>query len=112
MFEKYGLGNSSRDYTYIDDIVKGVVSSIDNKKNLKCEIYNLGNSYPVSLNKFIELCEKVTGKKGLFNQVGDQLGDVSHTFADISKAKKDLNYNPEIKLEEGLKNLYEYIKNS
>jgi len=111
-FQKYGSGDSSRDYTYIDDIVQGVVSSVDNKKDIKCEIYNLGNSQPISLNNFINLCEKITGQKALINQIENQLGDVPHTFADINKAKKDLNYFPKVKLEEGLKNLYEYIKNN
>ena len=62
-FYKFGDGTSSRDYTYIDDIVSGVVASLDNKNNIQCEVYNLGNSSPVTLNKFIELCEKVSGKE-------------------------------------------------
>ena len=108
-FKKYGIGDSSRDYTYIDDIVSGVVASIDNRKDVKCEVYNLGNSNPISLNQFIELCEKVTGKKALFDQIGNQLGDVPHTYADISKAKKDLGYQPKTSLEEGLTNLYKSL---
>ena len=105
-FYKYGDGTSSRDYTYVSDIVSGVVASIDNKKELKCEVYNLGNSSPVSLNEFIELCEKVVGKKGNYEEIGNQLGDVPHTYADISKAKRDLDYKPEVKLEEGLSLMY------
>ena len=105
-FQKYGNGTSSRDYTYIDDIVSGVVASLDNKKKIKCEVYNLGNSSPVSLNEFIELCEKVVGKKANYEQIGNQLGDVPHTYADISKAKKDLNYDPKVKLEDGLSLMY------
>ena len=107
-FQKYGDGSSSRDYTYIDDIVSGVVASLDNKKSLKCEIYNLGNSTPVTLNKFIELCEKVVGKRALYEQVGNQLGDVPHTCADISKARRDLGYNPQVKLEDGLRRMFEF----
>lgn len=61
-FQKYGNGTSSRDYTYIDDIVNGIISSLDNTKDLGCEIINLGNSSPVTLNEFIQLCEKVVGK--------------------------------------------------
>ena len=100
---KYGDGTSSRDYTYIDDIVSGVAASLDNKKEIKCEVYNLGNSSPVSLNEFIALCEKVAEKKALFEQIEDQLGDVPHTYADISKAKRDLEYEPKVCLEKGLK---------
>ncbi|VVU95068.1 GDP-mannose 4,6 dehydratase [seawater metagenome] len=109
-FQKYGDGSSSRDYTYVDDIVSGVVASIDNKKEVKSEVYNLGNSNPVSLNQFIELCEKVTEKKALFDQIENQLGDVPHTYADISKAQRDLDYQPKTSLEDGLKKLYLYLK--
>ena len=49
-FKKFGSGETSRDYTYIDDIVTGIIGALDNKKNIKCEIYNLGNSSPVTLN--------------------------------------------------------------
>lgn len=105
-FYKYGDGTSTRDYTYVSDIVSGVVASIDNKKKLKCEVYNLGNSSPVSLNEFIELCEKVVGKKANYEQIGNQLGDVPHTFADISKAKRDLDYEPKVKLKNGLSLMY------
>jgi len=105
-FYKYGEGTSSRDYTYIDDIVSGVVSACDNKNKIKCEVYNLGNSSPVSLNEFIKLCEKVANKKAIYEQIGDQLGDVPHTYADITKAKKDLDYEPKITLEKGLKLMY------
>jgi UDP-glucuronate 4-epimerase len=105
-FYKYGGGTSSRDYTYVDDIVSGVVASIDNKKEIKCEVYNLGNSSPVSLNEFIALCEKVVGKKANYEQIGNQLGDVPHTYADITKARKDLDYEPNVKLEEGLRFMY------
>ena len=108
-FQKYGDGTSSRDYTYINDIVSGVVASLDNKKEIKCEVYNLGNSSPVSLNEFIALCEKVVGKQANYEQIGNQLGDVPHTYADISKAKRDLGYDPKVGLDEGLTNMYKNI---
>lgn len=106
---KYGDGTTSRDYTYVDDIVSGIVSALDNKNKIKCEIYNLGNSNPVSLNKFIELCEKVSNKKAKIKQIGEQLGDIPHTYADINKAKRDLDYNPKTKLEDGLKKFYDSL---
>ena len=59
----YGDGFSMRDYTYIDDIIDGILLALENKNNDKCEIYNLGNNSPVMLNSFIEICEKITGKK-------------------------------------------------
>ena len=110
-FDKYGDGSSSRDYTYISDIVQGIINALENKNNIQCEIYNLGNSDPVSLNTFIEYCEKVSNKKAIFNQIDNQLGDVPKTYADISKAKKDLNYEPKIKLLDGLKKTYNYLNN-
>ena len=111
-FKKFGDGSTSRDYTYIDDIVDGIISASENKNNIKCNIYNLGNSNPVKLNKFIEICEKITGNNAKYKQYDLQVGDVPHTFADISNAKKDLDYNPKINLEEGLYNmlLNDFIK--
>lgn len=108
-FYKYGDGTSSRDYTYIDDIVDGVISALDNKKKVKCEVYNLGNSSPISLNDFIELCEKVVGNKAIYKQIDNQLGDVPHTYADISKAKRDLRYDPKVGLDEGLRLIYDKL---
>ena len=109
-FNKYGNGESSRDYTYISDIVNGIYGALLNKNNVLCEVYNLGNSTPISLNDFIKIIEKITKKKAKFKQIEEQLGDVPHTYAEITKAKRDLNYNPEVKLEVGLKYLYEYLK--
>ena len=111
-FDKYGDGSTSRDYTYIDDIVQGIVSATENKKNVNCEVYNLGNSSPVSLNEFISICEDVTGKKGLYNQLGMQLGDVPHTYADITKAKRDLDYEPKVNLKVGLNKTFNSLKKS
>lgn len=103
VIEKYGDGTSSRDYTYIDDIVEGIYSSLKNKKEKGFEIYNLGNSNPITLNDFIKTCEGVVGKKALIKERKIQLGDVPHTYANTDKAKKDLNYDPKINLKEGLK---------
>ena len=109
--DKYGDGTSMRDYTYISDIVDGIISSLLNNKSLKLEVFNLGNSYPISLNTFIETCEKVSGKTAIINQKDNQLGDVPTTYADISKAKNLLNYEPKVKLEDGLRETYKWLKN-
>lgn len=106
--EKYGDGNSTRDYTYIDDIVNGIIASIDNKKDSLFEIYNLGNNKSVNLNDFIKLCEQVVNKTAKIITKQNQLGDVPHTCASIDKAKKDLDYNPQIELKEGLKRLFNF----
>jgi len=108
-FDKYGDGSSSRDYTYIDDIVNGIVSATKNKNDIQCEVYNLGNSKSISLNEFISTCEEVCGKTAYYNQLDSQLGDVPHTYADITKAKKDLDYEPKMDLKNGLKKTYEFI---
>jgi len=109
-FQKFGDGTTSRDYTYIDDIVAGIIAALDNNKDIQCAVYNLGNSSPVTLNEFIRICEKVTGNKAIYNQVEQQLGDVPHTYADISKAKRDLDYNPKTGLEDGLRLFHESLE--
>ena len=108
---KFGDGTSARDYTYISDIISGILSVINkNVFDNKFKIYNLGNNTPIKLNTFIEICEKVTKKKAMIINKEKQKGDVDITYADISLAEKELNYNPKIKLEEGLLNLVEYLK--
>ena len=107
--DKYGGGESMRDYTYISDIVDGVVSAVNKSDVIKNEIYNLGNTNPVSLNEFIEACEMVAGKMARINQVGEQMGDVPITCADITKAKRDLNYHPKVALEDGLNYLKKWL---
>ena len=97
------------DYTYIDDIVDGIIAAVENKNDISCEVYNLGNSTPIKLMEFIKIIEDVSNCKAIYEHIEDQLGDVPHTFADISKAKRDLGYNPKVSLREGLKNLYEYF---
>jgi UDP-glucuronate 4-epimerase len=98
--EVYGDGLTFRDYTYIDDIT-GVISS--NVSNINgYEIINLGNSSPVSLKYIIALIEKQAGKKASVKYLPFQQGDMHTTFADISKAKKMLKYNPVTSIEEGI----------
>ena len=112
-FDKYGKGDSYRDYTYIDDIVSGVIGCMDyhhNTDDNPCEIYNLGNSEPITLNTFIETCEKVCGKSAVYNQLPEQMGDVNKTYADISKARERFGYDPKTKLVEGLTKTYEWLK--
>lgn len=108
---QYGDGKSKRDYTYIDDIVSGVVSAIKNKNKLSCEIINLGNSNPITLKDFIKTCEKVSNKKTNIQIIQEQQGDVPITFADIQKAKNLLDYEPKIDLEKGLENTFLWLNN-
>ncbi len=96
----YGYGKPSRDFTYIDDIIDGVLKSIDRVKGY--EIINLGESQTTTTNRLVELIEQALGKKALREDLPMQPGDVNTTFADISKAKQILDYNPRTKIEEGI----------
>lgn len=98
--KKFGDGTSKRDYTYISDIVSGVLAAVD--RELGYEIINLGNNKPVRLNYFISIIEKILGRKAVIKQFPKQPGDVDITYADISKAKKLLGYSPEVKIEQGM----------
>ena len=107
----FGDGSTSRDYTYIDDIVQGVIAAIDYNSS-PFEIINLGNSYAITLKDLIAQLEVVTGKKAIIDQQPEQPGDLRQTCADISKAQRLLNYQPQTKLEEGLRRFHEwYMKN-
>lgn len=108
---QFGDGTSYRDYTYVKDIVNGI-SSVIYGKGKWGEIYNLGNETPIDLLGFIKLCEKITCKKAIIKVVENQLGDVPRTYANITKAKQDLDYSPSTKLEQGLKNMFEWMKSN
>ena len=101
----YGDGTTSRDYTYVDDIVNGIVSSINyvNTDKKVFEIFNLGGDRTVSLNEMVETIEEVLGKKAKLNKMPMQPGDVNRTCADISHSKEVLGYSPETTFKEGIK---------
>ena len=107
--QQFGDGSSSRDYTYIDDIVDGVVRSLDTP--LGFQVYNLGGGDPVDLRDFIKLVEKATGKEALIEVLPDQPGDVARTAADVSKARKLLGYEPKVPFADGIKRTAEWYKN-
>ena len=96
----YGKGSTSRDYTYIEDIVNGIILASNYECNF--EIFNLGNSITVSINELIELIEKKLGKLANKKYTEIQSGDVINTWADISKSKKLLNFAPKIGIDEGI----------
>lgn len=100
MIQQYGDGTTSRDYTYITDIVTGVVAAID--RPLGYEVINLGNGRPFCLKDFINLVERCVGKKALIEVLPEQPGDVKRTCANIDKAKALLDYNPQVSFEEGI----------
>jgi UDP-glucuronate 4-epimerase len=103
----FGDGNTLRDYTYVKDTVAGIVSAMQYDKT-NFEIINLGNNKPVTLSHLVETLEKVLGKKAILNCLPEQQGDVPVTYADISKAKQLLQYEPQTSLEEGLAKFVEW----
>ena len=107
----YGDGTTIRDYTYVDDIVDGIISAI-NYNDTPYEIINLGGGAPVSLNEMIATIEKVLNKKATIEHLPMQLGDVNKTAADITKAKKLLNYNPKTSFKEGIIKFIEWEKSN
>ena len=104
----YGAGNSKRDYTFISDIVNGVLAALD--KDFDYEIFNLGGSNPIELNYFISVIENAVGKKAIKKHIEKQQGDVEITFADLNKSERMLSYKPKIKIEEGIKKLVEWYQ--
>lgn len=106
--QQFGDGSSSRDYTYIDDIVDGVVRSIDRPN--KYQIFNLGKGSGTSLKEFIDLVQKHVGKKANIRVMPDQPGDVPYTCADVRKAERMLGYTSSISFEEGIRRTAEWYK--
>ena len=104
----YGGGHHRRDFTYIDDIVSGIVSALDNCSGY--EIFNLGNNKPVELEHFISIIENKLNKKAIKNYLPPQSGDVAETYANIDKAKKILGYEPKVNIEEGLDKFLTWYK--
>ena len=106
--QQYGDGTSSRDYTYISDIVDGVLRSID--RCHKYEIFNLGKGSGTTLNKFISMVQKGVGRKAVIEILPDQPGDVPYTCADVAKAKHMLGYNAQVTFEEGIRRTAAWYK--
>ncbi len=104
----YGDGTSSRDYTYIEDIVNGVTASVEKVKGF--EIINLGGSSPVSLNELVRFLENITGSQAVHNHLPSQAGDMFRTYADISKAESVLGYSPAVDIESGLRRFVEWYR--
>lgn len=104
----YNHGNMARDFTYIDDIVSGVIAAID--KSLPYEIFNLARGQSIKLTYYISELEKNLGKEAYRNLMPMQAGDVQVTSADISKARKLLDYEPSVSVEEGIANFVEWFK--
>jgi len=108
----FNNGNLSRDFTYIDDIVDGVVNTLtkDSKNDSLYKLYNIGNGKPVQLLNFIESLEKVLDITAIKNLLPMQAGDVHQTFADTSSLENDYNYKPQITVDKGIKEFVSWYK--
>jgi len=114
----FNYGNLFRDFTYIDDIIKGLAAIIESApmgsftgsltQSIPYKIYNIGNSKPVALMDFITAIEKATGKKAIINPVEMQPGDVYQTYADTTALEQDFGYKPDTPIQMGIDKLYDY----
>lgn len=104
----FGHGKMRRDFTYIDDIVAGIVAAID--KNYPCEIFNLGGDKTEELMDYIGTIEKCLGKEGQKDMLPMQPGDVVQTSANVDKARKMLGYDPKTHIDEGIPKFIEWYK--
>ena len=122
----YGAGKQSRDFTYVDDIVEGVIRVLDRvpeanpdwngdapdsaTSSAPYRLYNIGNNQPVELMHYIEVLENCLGKKAEKNLLPLQPGDVPDTYADVSDLVRDVGYKPDMSVEQGVANFVEWYR--
>lgn len=106
--DRYGDGSTARDYTYIGDIISGILSTIRHKDSM-FDIFNLGGHATTTLNDLISMIEETVGKKAIINQLPDQPGDVPRTYADVDKAHRLLGYAPQTPIKDGLKQYADWV---
>ena len=106
----FGDGSTARDYTFISDTLDGIIACT--QREFGFEVFNLGESQTVKLSQLIELLEAALGQKAVIDRQPMQPGDVPITFADISKARARLGYQPQVKIEQGIKLFAEWFKKS
>ncbi|MCC5828787.1 MAG: GDP-mannose 4,6-dehydratase [Phycisphaeraceae bacterium] len=109
----FGDGSTSRDYTYIDDIVDGVLAALDRCGGAELpgyRIYNLGGQDPVSLQEMIQTIGEVVGRQPRINQLQMQPGDVERTWADLNRSSAELGYQPRVSFKEGVKRQWERVQ--
>lgn len=107
--KKFGDGSTRRDYTYIDDIIQGMAACLSYEGQL-CDVFNLGESQTTTLNELIATLENAIGRPAAIEQMPEQPGDVPLTFADISKARAQLGYDPKTKIAEGIPKFVEWFR--
>ena len=106
----YGDGTMSRDFTYIDDIIDGTMAAIEKCRGFN--ICNLGESHPITVNELVAKIEKALGKKAIKEYVPPQPGDVERTYADVTKAARELGYKPATTIEKGLAEFVAWLRES
>lgn len=105
-----GNGNQSRDFCYVDNVVSANILAMKSKRKFMGDVLNIAHGSQIKINEIKKLIEKYTGKKLNLEKYPPRLGDVRHTLAEISKAKKLLGYNPEANFEDGLKKTIEWFR--
>ncbi len=108
--ERYGDGSTSRDYTFVDDIVRGILAAAAYTEKSSFEIFNLGGSATTTLSELIALVEAAAGKKAELRVLPDQAGDVPRTYADVAKAGRLLGYAPRTAIREGVARYVEWYR--
>jgi len=111
----FNHGKMSRDFTYVDDIVRGVVATVETPPRFTDgerphRVYNLGNNQPVALLRMIEILEAATGREAIKQFMPMQSGDVAQTYADIERINRDYGFRPEVSLEEGLPRFVDWYR--
>lgn len=108
----FGNGDTSRDYTYIDDIASGVLAAYDRITEHGYRVWNLGNSAPVTLSEMIATVERVVGKRAVIRHESASMGDVERTFADLTRARAELGYAPVTAFAEGVARQWAWVRES
>lgn len=108
--DKYGAGHTKRDYTFVTDIVDGILGALHFNGEPLCSIFNLGGSQTVSLNELISTIETAVGKKAIINEMPEQPGDVPLTSADVTKAIRELNFKPTTHIDHGVPKFVEWFR--
>jgi UDP-glucuronate 4-epimerase len=106
----FGDGSMERDHTYVDDIIQGVTAAIETNPGCGFRIVNIGSDRPIRLDALVTAIEKATGKKISLDKKPVPPGDVRRTWADLTRARAELGYEPKTKLEDGLKTFVEWLK--
>jgi UDP-glucuronate 4-epimerase len=103
----FGDGSTRRDYTYVDDIVDGIIRAVDGCRSH--HLYNLGNSSPIELHAMIATIAEAVGREAIINRLPEQPGDVRQTYADISRAESELGYHPTTSFRDGIARYVQWL---